>query len=245
VGRVITVATVLVALIFAASASAATHAPSRPGHRHRGSGSGLVDGTFGSAFGSSACPAGVPTRTITVVDQAHVSQAALAEVTQAITAQSVQLRAAWGTPCAMFGPGGWRVYLKIGGQPHGVHLWYGQPYALVWTGGGTVESWSSDFSHEILEMLVDPDTNRSVYHDGVGQMVEVADPVEWNGYRLNGVFVSDFVLPAWFAGATTGEPTCVGTTCSFPGPELSAATAAGPYDEMRLLTAPWQGSSSS
>ena len=86
----------------------------------------------------------------------------------------------------------------------------------MWTGGGTVELWPRDFSHEILEMLVDPDTNRSVYHGRVGQMVEVADPGEWDGYRLNGVFVSDFVLPAWSAGATTGEPTWVGFACSFP-----------------------------
>ena len=64
-------------------------------------------------------------------------------------------------------------------------------------------------------------------------------------YRLNGVFVSDFVLPAWSAGATTGEPTCVGTACSFPGPELASADSAGPYDEMQVLTAPWQGSSGS
>jgi len=232
VDRVITVATVLVALIFAPTASAVTHAPSGSGRRH-------------GVSGSAECPAGVPTQTITVVGQASVKPALLAEVTRAITAQSLQLRAAWGTPCASFGPGGWRVYLKVGGQPHGVHLWYGRPYALVWTGGSTVEAWSRDFSHEILEMLVDPETNRSVYHDGVGQLVEVADPVEWDGYRLNGVFVSDFVLPAWFAGATTGEPTCVGTTCSFAGPELASADSAGPYDEMRLLAAPWQGLSPS
>ncbi|HTP20856.1 MAG TPA: hypothetical protein VMJ65_14710, partial [Solirubrobacteraceae bacterium] len=101
---------------------------------------------------------------------------ALAKMENAIVAQSLQVRAAWGTPCVQFGPGGWRLYLKIGGQPHGVHLWYGNPYAIVWTGGGTVESWSRDLSHEILEMLVDPETNRSVYRDGVGRIVEVADP---------------------------------------------------------------------
>jgi hypothetical protein len=232
VGRVITLATVLVALIFAASTSALTRAPSRSGGVH-------------GALGLTTCPAGVPTQAITVVDQARVKAAALAAVTGAITAQSLQLRAAWGTPCVTFAPGGWRLYLKGGGQPHGVHLWYGQPYALVWTGGGTVESWSRDFSHEILEMLVDPGTNRSAYHDGVGQIVEVADPVEWDGYRLNGVFVSDFVLPAWFAGATTGDPTCVGTSCSFPGPVLASADSAGPYDEMHLLTASWQGADAS
>jgi hypothetical protein len=187
------------------------------------------------------CPAGVPTQTLTIVDQAHVRAAALALVTRAISAQSIQLRAAWGTPCATFGPGGWRVYLKIGRQVHGDHFWYGEPYAVTWTGGGTVEGWSRDLSHEILEMLVDPTTNRAAYHDGVGQAVEVADPVEWHGYRLRGVFVSDFVLPSWFAGATTGEPTCVATSCSFPGPELASADAVGPYDEMDLLTEPWQG----
>jgi hypothetical protein len=228
VGRVITVATVLVALILAASASALTRAPSRSGRVH-------------GAIGPATCPVGVPTQTITVVDQARVKPAVLAGVTGAITAQSLQLRAAWGTPCVIFAAGGWRLYLKVGGQPHGLHLWYGQPYALVWTGGGTAESWSRDFSHEIVEMLVDPETDRSVYHDGVGQIVEVADPVEWDGYRLNGVFVSDFVLPAWFAGATTGEPTCVGSSCSFPGPVLASADSAGPYDEMRVLTVPWQG----
>ncbi|HTP19897.1 MAG TPA: hypothetical protein VMJ65_09860, partial [Solirubrobacteraceae bacterium] len=162
-GRVITVATVVAALIFASSASARTHGLSASGRVH-------------GELASATCPAGVPTQAITVVDQARVKLPALSRVARAITAQSMQLRAAWGTPCTTFGAGGWRLYLKIGGQPHGVHLWYGNPYAVVWTGGGTVESWSRDLSHEILEMLVDPETNRSVYRDGVGRIVEVADP---------------------------------------------------------------------
>ena len=113
-------------------------------------------------------------------------------------------------------------------EAHGVHLFYGEPFALVWTGGGTAESWSRDFSHEILEMLVDPATNRSVYADGEGRIVEVADPVEWEGYRLEGVFVSDFVFPAWFAGATTGEPTCTGSTCNYPGAPWRTRTPPAP-----------------
>src|ERR1700729_3153338 len=234
-GRVITAAAVLVALIFTASASAVS---TRAGEA---SGSAVAH----AAPASAACPAGVPTQTLTVVDQARVKSSMLAWVTRAVSTQSMQLRRAWGTPCVTFGPGGWHVYLKIGAQAHGVHLWYGAPYALVWTGGGPVESWSRDFSHEILEMLVDPETNRSVFDEGVGRIVEVADPVEWHGYRLDGVYVSDFVLPAWVAGATTGEPTCVGDSCSFPGPPVASADAAGPYDEMHLLTRPWQGSSSS
>ena len=186
------------------------------------------------------CPAGVPVQTITIVNDAHVRPFALARVENAVTAQSMQLRAAWGTPCVQWGPGGWLLYLKTGDAQHGVHLFYGEPYALVWTGGDTVESWSRDFSHETLEMLADPTTGRYVYRDAVGQMLEVADPVEWDGYRLDGVYVSDFVLPSWFAGATTGTPTCVGMTCSFPGPELAPADAAGPYDQMGLLSAPWE-----
>ncbi len=234
-GRVITAAAVLVALMFTASASAVS---TRVRDASGSAASNVVPA-------SAACPAGVPTQTLTIVDQARVKWSVLARVTRAVSAQSMQLRRAWGTPCVTFGPGAWHVYLKIGAQPRGVHLWYGAPYALVWTGGGTVESWSRDFSHEILEMLVDPETNRSVFDDGVGRIVEVADPVEWHGYRLDGVYVSDFVLPAWFAGATTGEPTCVGSSCSFPGPPLASADAAGPYDQMHLLTSPWQGSSSS
>jgi len=221
-GRVTAVATVVVALVFAVPAFASTHARAA----------------------SAACPAGVPRQTITIINQARVKSAALARVTRAISAQSMQLRAAWGTPCATFGPGGWRVYLKIGRAAHGEHFWFGQPYAITWTGGGTVEGWSRDLSHEVLEMLVDPTTNRDVYYNGVGRVVEVADPVEWDGYRLDGVFVSDFVLPSWFAGATTGEPTCTGTSCNYPGPELASDDAGGPYDQMHMLTGPWQGSDS-
>jgi hypothetical protein len=231
-GRVITAAAVLVALIFTASASAVS--------TRAGEASGPA-----VAQASAACPAGVPIQTLTVVDQARVKSSVVARVTRAVSTQSMQLHRAWGTPCVTFGPDGWHVYLKIGAQAHGVHLWYGAPYALVWTGGGPVDSWSRDFSHEILEMLVDPETNRSVFDEGVGRIVEVADPVEWHGYQLDDVYVSDFVLPAWFAGATTGEPMCVGNSCSFPGLPLASADAAGPYDEMHLLTSPWQGSSSS
>jgi hypothetical protein len=88
--------------------------------------------------------------------------------------------------------------------------------------------------------LVDPTTGRDVYHNGVSQMVEVADPVELETYKLDGVNVSDFVLPSWFAGATTGQATCLGTTCVFPGADLAPANAPGPYDQMGVLTAAWQ-----
>src|SRR5438552_587066 len=109
VGRLIVLGTVLVALAGAAPARAAV-----------------------------ACPAGAYTQAMTVVNQAKIPSRVLAKVERAVTVQSVQVRAAWGTPCVQFGPGGWKVYLKIGGaEPHGEHDFYGQPYALVWTSGAS------------------------------------------------------------------------------------------------------------
>lgn len=62
-------------------------------------------------------------------------------------------------------------------------------------------------SHEMLEMLVDPDIAhvRTVKHNGQLYIVEVGDPVQGCGYdigrpegRTCGVTVADFALPAWF-----------------------------------------------
>jgi hypothetical protein len=181
-------------------------------------------------------------QTITVVNQAHVDPSALARLERAVTAQSLQLRAAWGTPCAQFAPGGWKYYLKVGGlEAHGEHYYDGLPYAIVWTSGAPLEGWSRDFSHETLEMLEDPTLNVRYYLNGSTYMREVADPVEWKGYRLDGVYVSDFVLPAWFAGASTdSDITCSGTSCIDHSPLIAADGSAGPYDEAGALTGPWQ-----
>ena len=133
-----------------------------------------------------ACPGGSPSQTITVVNQANVRPATLTRVERAVSAQSLQVHAAWGTPCARFAPGGWKLYLKIGGpEPRGEHDYYGQPYALVWTGGGSVESWSRDVSHEVIEMLEDPTLDVRYLHDGSTWQREIADPVEGLGYRFD------------------------------------------------------------
>ncbi len=65
--------------------------------------------------------------------------------------------------------------------------------------------WTITASHELLEMLADPDVNLSVMRqDDNGFLVlyayEVADPCEDDklGYDIKGVLVSDFVYPAWF-----------------------------------------------
>jgi hypothetical protein len=67
--------------------------------------------------------------------------------------------------------------------------------------------WTSTASHELLEMLVNPDCQLATFvsdHD-VGARVyacEVCDPCQDDPfcYRIDGVWVSDFVHPAWFDG---------------------------------------------
>ena len=67
-------------------------------------------------------------------------------------------------------------------------------------------SWTNDLSHEVLEMLGDPDINLAAYREEKGRVVfyayEVCDPCEDDpdGYEIGGVLVSDFVFPAWFEG---------------------------------------------
>lgn len=175
-------------------------------------------------------------------DQAHVPQRALARVEDAVEAQSMQVRAAWGTPCAEFRLGGWPLYLDRGKAPHGVHYFDGRrPYALVWTAGLPWESWSRDFSHEVIETLEDPTLDVRYAFDASTWMREIADPVEDLGYQLDGIYVSDFVLPAWYAGATTAtDITCQGSVCVDESPLIAPAEDAGPWDEMHALDGPWQ-----
>lgn len=69
-------------------------------------------------------------------------------------------------------------------------------------------SWSITVSHELLEMLVDPYINLTVFvenEQGGGTLFayEVCDACEADefGYKIDGVdgvLVSDFVFPSWF-----------------------------------------------
>jgi len=67
------------------------------------------------------------------------------------------------------------------------------------------DSWSVTASHELLEMLADPNINLTVFvqdADTTGTLYayEVCDACEDYsfGYKINNVLVSDFVYPAWF-----------------------------------------------
>jgi hypothetical protein len=65
--------------------------------------------------------------------------------------------------------------------------------------------WTVTASHELLEMLADPEINLTVFvqpsaTQGVLYAYEVCDACEADnlGYDINGVTVSDFVFPSWF-----------------------------------------------
>lgn len=72
------------------------------------------------------------------------------------------------------------------------------------------EAWSTTTSHEVLELLGDPDVNLSVAgpHPIDGHEVffgrEVCDPVQGLSYAIDGVAVSDFVKPSWFRRGPAG-----------------------------------------
>ncbi len=72
-------------------------------------------------------------------------------------------------------------------------------------------------SHELAEMLVDPDADQFVRDAHAGFVAkEVCDPVEASTFTINGVEVSNFVTRAWFGGS------------------------AGPYDYNKILSQPFQ-----
>ncbi|HZU89655.1 MAG TPA: hypothetical protein VE993_10410 [Stellaceae bacterium] len=86
-------------------------------------------------------------------------------------------------------------------------------------------SWTVAASHELLEMLADPEINLSVFvqdDETTGKLYayEVCDPVEEATYLIDGIQVSDFVLPSYFERGTVG------------------ATPAAPFDFLKRLVRP-------
>lgn len=87
----------------------------------------------------------------------------------------------------------------------------GSPYAIVHAGAG----WSLAASHEILELLVDPDADtrvNGITPDGNGTcdyILEVCDPCQHANYSYNidGWSVSDFCLPKYFDARVSPDTT--------------------------------------
>jgi hypothetical protein len=112
-------------------------------------------------------------------------------------------------------PGTWpiKVVDSLPGQG-GVHLDDdGHPYAEAVNG----DKLSIAISHELLEMLVDPQGNRFTpaidcdpYSGGqqVFYLVEVCDPCEVTSYEIDGVPVSDFIRPAFYDPYAAGPFDC-------------------------------------
>ena len=91
----------------------------------------------------------------------------------------------------------------------GYHFVEGLPVTYVFAKDDIYANgeFSSTLSHEVLEMLADPDVNlyaQGFYRDKAGHRraafmpYEVCDPVEAVTYSIDRVPVSDFVLPEWF-----------------------------------------------
>jgi hypothetical protein len=104
----------------------------------------------------------------------------------------------------------------------------GLPIAKVFVNEmGPSQDWTHAASHELLEMLADPDINLAVYTrpDALTMKIyarEICDPCAAyvDGYEVGGRWVSDFVFPSWFQ-------------------ESSLSNGAG-FDERRLILAPFE-----
>jgi hypothetical protein len=91
----------------------------------------------------------------------------------------------------------------------GYHFIAGVPITYVFTeraDGTPIEEYASTLSHEVLEMIVDPGVNLFAlgFYVKAGKRrdafipYEVCDAVQENLYSIDGVKVSDFVVPEWF-----------------------------------------------
>ena len=127
---------------------------------------------------------------------------------------------------------------------HGFHTTEkGTPIALVEATPG----WSRAASHELLEMLCDPQGKRKVIGDSladihpqnvaagnakfvpqgqVAYLLEICDPCQDQPYTLNGLEVSDFVLPRYYARQTSPD----GSDTSTCGCYSFAGNVKAPFD---------------
>lgn len=90
----------------------------------------------------------------------------------------------------------------------------GLPLGKVFAGSDLKfgSSWTITASHELLEMLADPDINLTAFVQtsntaGTLYAYEVCDACEGDqfGYKIDGVDVSDFVYPSWFESFRKGH----------------------------------------
>jgi len=169
-------------------------------------------------------PVGLP---LTVINQSTLDQAtidaAIATVQTQVARDYIPL---WGTPV----PESYKVVfmddLSVQGALGYHDIINDKPVSYIGVNASKAAgvSISSVVSHEILEMITDPITNRVIVtgsSDGTSgslYMAEICDAVEQDSYVIGTVQVSNFVTPAWF------------------DPQNSQ----GPFDYNKKLTAPLQ-----
>jgi hypothetical protein len=116
----------------------------------------------------------------------------------------------------------------------------GIPYGFVFTALAKAlgESWTVTLSHEALEMIADPEVNLLVqgpHPSQPGKFVfywyEMCDAVQSERYALDGVQVSNFVLPLYFTGQQEpgGRNDYLGTTSRAGGVLQSFGINPGGY----------------
>jgi hypothetical protein len=107
-------------------------------------------------------------------------------------------------------PGCWGLVLDPsgGGKRNGDTTRDGHPLAHAVIEAGD-HDWTHRASHELLEMLVDPDGVGAVRRASDMRFYarRVCDPCAAvsDGYRRGGRLVSDFVYPTWFESAVSGK----------------------------------------
>jgi hypothetical protein len=100
-------------------------------------------------------------------------------------------------------PGYWEIVVKkdLDGELGYHNRAHHEPSAVV----AHTRDWAMTASHELLEMLADPWGSRLIAaddprgtNDRVRVLVEACDPCEEFHYNVDGIALSDFVLPAYY-----------------------------------------------
>lgn len=169
------------------------------------------------------------------------------QIQTAMAALQIQLdrdwQAAWGTTATLvfananqsLPAGSWPIYIMDTSDVKGAlgyhdELPSGTPYGKIFAKDDMTYgyNWTVTLSHELLEMMLDPYINLSVFNQtsntaGTIYAYEACDACEADnlGYQINGIQVSDFVWPAWFDT----------TISNYAGKR---------FDQQQHLTAPFQ-----
>lgn len=172
----------------------------------------------------------LPAQTIAIINKTTKTSDATIQATANAVASQVhnEYKARWGNDATFVfvgrnktvPKGAWPCYVDDSKGDYHTVASGNTPTAYCHVKGVSQDYWTNTVSHEVLEMRTDPYVNTTYTHaDGSTGYVEVCDACEENsqGYRISNVLMSDFVYPSWFK-----------------------KTGTSPFDQTRLITAPFQ-----